>query len=315
MHIVAVLALPDVVAVELSIPGQVFESANTTRRRYDVRVCGDPAGTTATAHGAEAFRVIPPYPLEEAVRADTVIVPASETAIDQPPEVLDVLRRAHARGARIASICAGAYVLAAAGLLDGRPATTHWSQAARLASLHPLVKVDPDVLFVDDGDILTAAGVAAGFDLCLHMVGRDHGAAVAAAAARLVVMPPRRDGGQAQYIRHEPPTGDLGLEPTMRWMVDHLDRTLTLAEIARHAATSDRTLSRRFRAEVGATPIQWLTTQRVHRAQELLETTDLPVEEVARRTGFGTAINLRQHFARTVGTSPTTYRRTFTPGG
>jgi transcriptional regulator GlxA family with amidase domain len=228
--------------------------------------------------------------------------------------VLDVLRQAHGRGARIASICGGAFMLAAAGLLDGRRATTHWTSAGDLAERFPRVEVDPNVLFVDEGDVLTSAGAATGLDLCIHMVRNDFGAAVAADVARHVVIAPQRDGGQAQFIVPREPTGDNGsLEPTMRWLRDRIGEPSTLSDIARHAAISPRTLNRRFREQTAMTPLQWLLTQRVRHAQELLETTALSVEDIARHCGFGTAINLRQHFTRRVKMSPLAYRRAFQP--
>lgn len=217
-----------------------------------------------------------------------------------------VLRDAHDRGARIASICSGAFILAAAGLLNGRSATTHWNSAAQLAEHYPQVNVDPDVLFVDEGNVLTSAGAATGLDLCLHMVRTDFGSAIAAEVARHIVIAPQRDGGQAQFIIHPQPGPDHGsLEPTMRWIRDHLAEPITLADMAGHAAISPRTLNRRFREQTGTTPLRWLLLQRIHLAREFLGTSDLPVEEVARRCGFGTSMNLRQHFAKHVHTSPT----------
>jgi transcriptional regulator GlxA family with amidase domain len=231
-----------------------------------------------------------------------------------PEQVLDLLRRAHARGARIASVCTGAFVLAAAGLLDGLRATTHWATAEDLARSYPLVRVDPSVLYVDNDNILTSAGMAAGLDMCLHIVRHDYGAAVAADAARSVVMPLERDGGQAQFIAHpDPISAGTGLQSTLSWMQDNLDRPLALVDIARHARIGVRTLHRRFREQTGSTPMQWLIKQRLHQAQQYLETTSMSVEEVARRSGFGTAIVLRQHFARHLGASPLAYRRAFQP--
>lgn len=227
-------------------------------------------------------------------------------------EVIDTLRQAHERGARIASICCGAFILAQAGLLDSRRATTHWTSAALLAQKYPQVEVDPDVLFIDGGDVLTSAGAATGLDLCIHMVRNDFGAAVAAETARHLVIAPQREGGQAQFIVHRDPEGSSGsLQPTLRWLQDHLDEPLMLSEIARHAAMSERTLNRRFLQQTGTSPLQWLLLQRVQRAQQLLETTSLSVEDVARGCGFSSSITLRQHFARRLGTSPQAYRRAF----
>jgi transcriptional regulator GlxA family with amidase domain len=215
-------------------------------------------------------------------------------------------------GTRIVSICTASFALATCGLLDGRPATTHWQEADAFQQLFPAVKVDPDVLFVDDGDLLTSAGVAAGIDLCLHLVRRDHGSDVASRAARRCVVPPWRDGGQAQYIEHPvPPSTDSSTAPTREWALKHLREPIRLTQLAAHARMSVRTFTRRFRQEVGLTPGQWLTQQRLDRARQLLESTDLPVEMVARQSGFGTALSLRQHLRATFGVSPAGYRRTF----
>jgi transcriptional regulator GlxA family with amidase domain len=242
-----------------------------------------------------------------------VLIPGvSRAAEPWPAELLDVLQEAHARGARIASICTGAFVLAAAGLLDGHRATTHWAYAAELAKRYPRVDVDASALYIDDGRVVTSAGVAAGLDLCLHLVRRDHGATVAANVARRVVMPAQRDGGQAQFITYEEPGDDnSSLEPTMHWARENLQLPLTIADIAGHAAMSSRTLNRRFKAQTGTTPLRWLIRQRLIRAQQLLETTKLPVEEVAEVAGFGSPVALRQHFARALETSPLAYRRAF----
>ncbi|GAB2638487.1 GlxA family transcriptional regulator [Kribbella swartbergensis] len=323
MHRVAVVVADRVNSLDLAIPEQVFGLAHSQDKEdgtlfgaplYEVIVCGERPEVVVTGHGGvEMFRLAAPYDLADALSADTVIVPGARRETE-PADVVDVLRQAHDRGARIASICSGAFMLAAAGLLDGRRATTHWTSAGELARRFPQVEVDANVLFVDEGAVLTSAGGATGFDLCIHMVRNDFGAAVAADVARHVVIPPQRDGGQAQFIVHREPTADSGsLEPTMRWMRDRIGEPLTLADIARHAAVSARTLNRRFREQTGMTPLQWLLTQRVRHAQELLETTALSIEEIATHCGFGTAINLRQHFTRRLTLSPQTYRRTFQP--
>lgn len=322
MHRVAVVAADRVKSLELAIPGQVFGTAHSLDKAdgavfgaplYEVVVCGERPGLVVVGRGGvEMFRLTAPHDLTEVLTADTVIVPGIRTDIEPAADVLEVLRQAHGRGARIASICCGAFILAAAGLLDGRRATTHWTAAGNFAQRFPRVEVDPNVLFVDEGDVLTSAGAATGLDLCIHMVRNDFGAAVAADVARHVVIAPQRDGGQAQFIVHREPTGDSGsLERTMRWLRGRIGEPLTLSDIARHAAISPRTLNRRFREQTGSTPLQWLLTQRVRHAQELLETTALSVEETARHCGFGTAINLRQHFTRQVHMSPLAYRRAF----
>jgi AraC family transcriptional activator FtrA len=311
MRRVAVLAVEGAVGLELAAACHVFLSAvdpSTGEPLYDVRVCGSPGGTTVTAAGSEILRAHAPYRLEEAVSADTVIVPAASSV---SPEAVATVRAAHRKGARVASICTGASVLAAAGLLDGRRAVTHWAHATELARRYPSVEVTPEALYVDEGDVLTSAGVTAGLDLCLHLVRRDHGSAVAATVARRMVMAPHRSGGQAQYLATPIVADGNSLEPLLRWLQDHVTEPLTLADIAAEAAMSTRTLSRQFRAQTGGTPLQWLIRLRVHRAQELLETTDLGVEQVAAASGFGTSVLMRQHFARTLGTTPTAYRRTF----
>lgn len=309
VHRVACLALPDVVAFDLSTPAQVFGHL-TERRRYAFAVCSSEAGLVPTSTG---FAVHAAHGLELLAEADTVVVPghwgADRTYV---PEVLDALRAAHARGARMVSICTGAFALAAAGLLDGLRATTHWYDAPRLAALHPRVEVDSGVLYVDAGQVLTSAGVAAGIDLCLHLVRADHGAERANKIARRLVVPPHRDGGQAQYVdRPLPSAPDASLEDTRAWALERLDQPLTVADLARHALLSERTLLRRFRAETGTTPLRWLHDQRVAHARRLLERTDLPVEDVAARCGFGTAVSLRDHFRRATRTTPTAYRRAF----
>ena len=307
MHHVAVLALADVVAFDLSTPAQVF---GNEPGRYVFTACGVRAGSVPTTTG---FAVDVPRGLDALAEADTVLVPGLRPAHwPPPPAVLDALRGAHARGVRVASICTGAFVLAHAGLLDGRRATTHWAHAQQLAERYPAVTVDPEVLYVDEGDVLTSAGVAAGIDLCLHLVRRDHGAAVANAAARRIVVAPHRDGGQAQFVEAPlPPPDARGLATTRAWALSHLHEPLTVAAMARQAGCSERTFARRFRAETASTPLQWLVRQRVLHARRLLEATDLPVEDVARRAGFGTATSLRSHFRRATATTPLAYRRTF----
>jgi len=312
MHVVAVLALDGVVAFDLSIPCEVFGRTEVpgVARPYAVRVCGE---TAVVRSGHFDLRV--PFGLDDLKKADTVVV----AGIDDPgravaPAVLNALRRTAARGARIASICSGAFVLAAAGLLDGRRATTHWLGARALAERYPAVEVDPDVLYIDGGRILTSAGAAAGLDLCLHMVRCDYGAAVAADAARAAVMPLERDGGQAQFITRPPPASAETLEPLLAWLAENLHRRLGFGDLVARAGTSSRTLTRRFKDQTGTTPLQWLLTARVRRAQALLERTSLSVERIATETGFATAATLRDRFLRVVGLTPTAYRRAFGGG-
>ncbi len=309
MHRIAVLALHGVVPGDLCIPCDTFSRTRApgVHDPYQVRVCGEARDIKA---GLFDFRV--QWRLKDVVGADTVIVPGvANPSMPIADEVIDVIREAANHGARIASICTGAFVLAAAGLLDGLRATTHWLAAAELASRYPSIEVDPDVLFVDNGRVLTSAGAAAGFDLCLHLIRRDYGATAAADTARLAVMPLEREGGQAQFIVHEPPTSSATLQPLLQWLDRHLQRPLTLDEIARRAAMSTRTLSRRFLEQTGTTPLQWVLVARVRRARQLLETTGLSIEQVAARSGFGSATAFRSRFGTVLGTSPQAYRRAF----
>ncbi|MFI7611735.1 GlxA family transcriptional regulator [Nonomuraea terrae] len=311
MHTVAVLALDHVVAADLAMPVEVFGRTRLAdgRRPYRVLVCA-----AAPRVASDTFTLVAPHGLEALREAGTIVVPGcSEDAAPPPSEVLDALRAAAAAGTRIASICAGAFTLAAAGLLDGLSATTHWMAAGRLARMFPRVDVRPDVLYVDNGRILTSAGAAAGLDLCLHLVRRDYGSAVAADSARLSVMPLEREGGQAQFISHARPPVPQGsrLEPVLSWIEDNLDQAVTLADLARRGGMSERTFSRRFREQTGTTPLQWLLRARVRRAQLLLETTDHGVERVAAQAGFGSATAFRERFKRVVGVTPQSYRSSF----
>ncbi|MFC5060406.1 GlxA family transcriptional regulator [Saccharothrix xinjiangensis] len=310
MHTVVVLALDKVVPFDLSTPIEVFTRTRLPdgRPAYRLRVCGPGPAVDA---GVLTLRLH--WGLEALAEADTIIVPGRSQLDPVPGKVLDALRRAAADGTRIASICSGAFTLAATGLLDGLRATTHWSAATELAARHPLVEVDPDVLYVDNGQFLTSAGAAAGLDLCLHLIRRDHGSAVAADAARLSVMPLEREGGQAQFIVHDHPPAPRGseLEPLLRWVEDHCAEELTLEDIAGKAGTSTRTLNRRFREQTGTTPLQWLLRARVRRAQHLLETTDHPVDRIAAQVGFGSPTAFRDRFKRVAGTSPQSYRSAF----
>jgi transcriptional regulator GlxA family with amidase domain len=308
-HLVAVAAFDGVVLGDLAAPCEVFARVRRgDRAHYEVRAC-----SAAPEVDSEHVRMQVPWRLASLRLADTVIVPGIDD-LDRPipAELVRAIRAAAARGARIASVCTGAFVLAATGLLDGKRATTHWRATAELARRYPAIQVDPDVLYVDNGRLLTSAGAAAAFDLCLHLVRCDLGADVAADAARAGVMPLERAGGQAQYIAHEPPAADgASIAPLLDWLERNLDRRLSLHAIARRAAMSTRTLSRRFREQIGATPAQWVNRARVRRAQRLLETTDLSIERVAAAVGFGSTAVLRDRFGRVVGTSPQAYRRSF----
>lgn len=310
MHVIAVLALDGVVAFDLSTPIEIFGRARLPdgQPAYRVQVCAPTA-----AVDAGTFTLYAPWRLSHLAEADTIILPGlADPAIPLPEPVLTALRDAAARGTRIASICVGAFTLAATGLLDGLRATTHWAAAAELARRYPAIAVDADVLFVDNGQFLTSAGAAAGLDLCLHMIRRDYGAAVAADTARVAVMPLERAGGQAQFIIHEPPSADgATLEPLLRWLEENAHRELTLADLAVQAGLSTRTLSRHFREQTGTTPLHWLNQHRIRRAQALLETTDCAVEQIASRVGFGSPTTFRERFKDSVGTTPQVYRRTF----
>lgn len=312
MHRVVLLAMPTVIAFELGLPHKLLGGAvgPDDRPLYDVRVTTLDGGPVRTSAG---YSVLPEHGPEILDEADTLVVPGhlegtwtTDGTVD--PRVARVLRGAD----RVMSICTGAFVLAAAGLLDGRPATTHWRWTTRFRRLYPQVALDPDVLFVDDGDVLTSAGNAAGIDLCLHVVRRDHGAEVAATVARRAVVAPWREGGQSQFVEAPvPEVSGAGTAAVRAWALDHLDAPIGLDELAERAAMSVRTFTRRFRAETGESPGRWLTTQRVHRARRLLETTDLPVERVAERCGFGTTVSLRQHLHTVIGMSPLAYRRIY----
>jgi transcriptional regulator GlxA family with amidase domain len=317
-HVVAALVGGEFAAFELATAHEVFgidrSEYTDPEPWYEFRVVATFATPVPVVGGGWSLST--PWTLDDIADADTVIVPVwpDRADADAPPEVLDALRAAHARGARIVTVCSGAFLLAQTGLLDGRQATTHWMYAPQLAKQFPAVEVDPNVLFVDAGDgLFTSAGTAAGIDLCLHLVRLDYGADVANAVARRMVVPPQRDGGQAQFVHAPlpPAASDDPIGRTLDWAIEHLDEPLTVEDLARQALVSPRSFARRFRTATGTTPMQWLTRQRVLHAQRLLETTDLPVEVVAQRCGFGTATALRVHFRRLVGTSPLAYRRTF----
>ncbi|MFE9865316.1 GlxA family transcriptional regulator [Streptomyces sp. NPDC005506] len=323
-HRVVVLALDGLLPFELGIPQRIFglardsESGDRDRKLYEVVTCSvRPPGPVATDAD---FTISVERGPEALATADTVVIPSSYELgpVYEEGRLTDALATALAYirpGTRLVSICTGSYVLAAAGRLDGRPATTHWSSADHFQQLFPQVRVDPDVLFIDDGDVLTSAGVAAGIDLCLHIVRRDHGTAVANDVARRTVVPPHRDGGQAQYIQRPVPEAHFATTTSARaWALGRLDRPILLRDMAQQQSMSVRTFTRRFREEVGISPGQWLTQQRVERARGLLEATDLSIDQVARESGFGTATSLRQHIQVALGVSPTVYRRTFRAG-
>ncbi|MFI0898209.1 GlxA family transcriptional regulator [Streptomyces sp. NPDC020983] len=316
MHRVVVLALEGVIPFELGIPARIFGSALSPDGQplYEVIACtldGRPVNTDA------GFAIAVEHDAKALATADTLVIPPSNAlgVIRDEGRLPKSLARAlelTRPDTRIVSICTASYVLAAAGLLDGRSATTHWKEAEHFQQTFPQVKVDQGVLFVDSGAILTSAGAAAGVDLCLHLVRGDHGSAVANQVARSCVVPPWRDGGQAQYIEQPvPEPSSATTAATRAWALDRLHQPLPLSELAAHARMSIRTFTRRFRAEVGMTPGHWLTTQRLDLARRLLETSDLSIDHVAQRAGFGSANSLRQHLRAAIGISPAAYRRTF----
>jgi len=311
MHRVVALCLDGVVAFDLAIPAQAFTVAGS---RYGFVSCSIEGREVRTTTG---FSLRPHSGLGAVESADTVVVPAYFDVFSPPPaEAVEALRAAANRGARILSVCTGAFALAHAGLLDGRRATTHWAFAEEMAGRFPAVKVDADALYVDEGQVLTSAGLSAGIDLCLHVIRKDCGAVVGDRVARHMVAAPHREGGQAQFIARPglAPSGAGGsLEETRRWAADRLQEPLDVAAMAANACVSPRTFARRFREETGTTPLQWLLEQRVQEARRLLEETDLPIDAVAWRSGFGTPASLREHFRRITATTPTAYRRSFRP--
>ncbi|MDQ1027188.1 transcriptional regulator GlxA family with amidase domain [Streptomyces umbrinus] len=316
-HRIVVLALDGLLPFELGIPQRIFGRAKDAegRRLYEVVTCSiRPPGRVE----AEAdFSILVENGPEALATADTVVIPASYELgpVHDEGVLTDELAAALALirpGTRLVSICTGGYVLAAAGYLDGRPATTHWASAEHFQRLFPKVRVDADVLFIDDGDVLTSAGVAAGIDLCIHIVRRDHGTAVANEVARRTVVPPHRDGGQAQYIQRPVPEPQLASTTAARaWALARLHEPIQLRDMAEQESMSVRTFTRRFREEAGISAGQWLTQQRVERARHLLESTDLSIDQIAHASGFGTPQSMRQHLQSTLGVTPTTYRRTF----
>jgi transcriptional regulator GlxA family with amidase domain len=314
-HRVVALALPGLITFDLSCLVQIFgcvpDLDGDEPRRYDFVVCGPGGRKVRTSDG---FDLAVTHDLTALGDADTVAVPGYDKAwsLAPPAQVVEALRDATARGARVLSICVGAFALAHSGLLDDRRATTHWAAIDRLAVQFPAVSVVPDVLYVDEGDVLTSAGLASGLDLALHVVRADHGAQAAADLARWNVVAPHRDGAQAQFIDTAiTDTSTTSLAETCTWALGHLDRSLSLADLAAHAAMSERSLLRRFREEIGTSPKQWLLRARLDHARRVLETTDLAMDEVARQAGFPSPAALRHQFTATLGTTPTAYRRAF----
>jgi transcriptional regulator GlxA family with amidase domain len=307
MHTVAVVLTEGIIELDFAIPCQIFgaDLSDVEDPWYRLVVVAAPGRQVRSQTGIDVRAT---HDLRALSSADTIIVPGSTTVTTPPPSLLRALVRAHERGARIASICVGAFVLAEAGLLDGRRATTHWVDAPLLRDTYPEIDVDEAVLYVDEGDVLTSAGVAAGIDLCLHMVARDRGTEVAAAVARRLVTPLHRSGGQAQYIEApiEPATSDI-----VAWASEHVASGLTVDDLARRAAVSPRTLTRKFRASTGLPPGEWLQRERLRRAQALLEMTDQPIEQVARNAGYESSVSMRSQFALHLRTSPRAYRKAF----
>jgi len=312
-HRVAALCLDGLVAFDLTAATQVFIAASEADGKplYEVSTCSPGGAEVATTTG---FALRPEHGLDSLARADTIVVPGYFAMLDPPPEAaIEALRGAADSGARVLSVCTGAFALAYAGLLDGRRATTHWAHAGQLAELFPRVEVDPAALYVDGDEVMTSAGLTAGIDLSLHVVRKDFGAAAGERVARRMVAAPHREGGQAQFIERPPLSEPGSLEATRRWATERLAEPLDVAAMARHAGVSPRTFARRFRGETGTTPLRWLLAQRVLEARRLLEESDLPIEDVAWRAGFGTAASLREHFRRATATTPTAYRRSFRP--
>jgi transcriptional regulator GlxA family with amidase domain len=313
MHRVVALCLDGLVAFDLTAPAQAFALAAQPggEPHYAFSTCSLDGDVVRTTSG---FGISPQAGLGALGQADTLVVPGYAGILAPPPEpALAALRAAGRRGARVISVCTGAFALAHAGLLDGRRATTHWAWAGELAARFPAVTVEPEALYVDAGAVMTSAGLSAGIDLSLHVIREDFGAACGERVARHMVAAPHREGGQAQYFKAPASISEGSLEPTRHWVATRLEEPLDVATMASHAGVSPRTFARRFREETGTTPLQWLLGQRVLEARRLLEESDLPVETIAWRCGFGTAASLRDHFRRATTTTPTAYRRSFRP--
>ncbi|GAA4670359.1 MULTISPECIES: GlxA family transcriptional regulator [Amycolatopsis] len=312
---VAVVMIEGVAPFEFGVLCEVFgiDRSDDGVPKFDFRPCGERPGQPL-ATSVPGVSMTPAHGLDGLIGADLVAVPAVSTDEEYPPAVIEAVRAAADRGAMLLSVCSGAFLLGEAGLLDGRHCTTHWHHVEAFQARFPEAKVDPDVLFVDEGDIITSAGTAAGIDACLHLVRRELGSAIATTIARRMVVPPQRDGGQRQFVALPVPecTAD-SLQPVLTWMLENLAEDHSVATLAKRAQMSERTFARRFAAETGTTPHKWLSMQRVLHARTLLEETRLGIEEIARECGFGTAALLRHHFHRVVGVSPHDYRRTFAP--
>jgi transcriptional regulator GlxA family with amidase domain len=307
MHRVVALAIPDVVAFDLAIPAQVFGHEDE-RQHYSFAVCAAEPGLVQTTTG---YAINAADGLEALLSADTIVVPGFSPLADPPAEVSEALRNAAGNGARVVSVCTGAFALAAAGLLDGKRAATHWKNAERLQTLYPAIAVDADVLYIDEGDVSTSAGVAAGIDLCLHLVRTDHGTEAANRIARRMVVAPHREGGQAQFIERPVAAPLTHFAQTCLWALQRLAEPLTVLDMAVHAGWAPSSFARKFLAETGTTPLRWLTSQRIAEACHLLETTDLTVQAIASKTGLGTSANFRLHFTRELSTTPSGYRRLY----
>lgn len=314
---VAVIVLPGVTPFEFGILCDVFGVDRSDRDvglpQFDFRICTPEPGLVVTETG---FSIHVEHDLSAATDADLVIAAPYHREEGLPDSVIELLQSTSSRGANLLSICTGAFSLAEAGILDGRCATTHWMHSQRFAAMYPAISVDENVLYVEDGNIITSAGSAAGVDACLHLIRKEFGAKAAASIARSMVVPPHRDGGQAQYIDRPIPADRRDtMEELLVWLPANLDQEVSVSELAERMHMSDRTFARRFRAETGTTPAAWVKAQRILRAQSLLEDTQLSIDEVAREAGFGQAVLLRHHFHRALGTSPAAYRRTFRGSG
>jgi transcriptional regulator GlxA family with amidase domain len=309
---VAALVMEGTAAFELGVVCEVFGVDRTEDGvpPFDFRVCGEQPGKPLASTG---FHIVPSHGLDALEDADLVVVPAiAGPSVDYPPAIIDVVRAAAARGTTLLTVCSGAFLLAEAGLLDGLRCTLHWKHSGEFAERYPDTKVDPDVLFVDEGAVITSAGTAAGIDACLHLVRRELGSAAANAIARRMIVPPQREGGQRQFIDLPVPETECdSLQPVLDWMIDNLAADFGTARLARRARMSERTFARRFVAETGTTPLRWITQQRVLHARRLLEETPLGMEEIAHACGLGSGALLRHHFRRVVGVTPVDYRRSF----